>query len=286
LYYQKGINQMAKYELNIGEQTYNLTTDRELNDNEFDIVVSDFVKNNNINIQGQTSKTDPIIQSLNKNVGVIKKELSDAGSKWSVFNLLPEQYNPDNVNKAVERIYKTYKNAEKQGLKLDVSPEVQSIIDNYGDWTHFNISKPILTTDNSHIQKISDIVERKPIKQKLPQEIKNKFKGTIDIYNKNIADIEKQKSDITKQPETSIYKITENNQEKQIKKNELLNILNKRQKDLTTENAKLNNDLNKYISSVQKDLENPTADVIKKQYAILASYKDKTEKELKDLPEL
>ena len=134
---------MAKYKLNIGGQTYNLTTDRELNDNEFDIVVSDFVKNNNINIQGQTSKTDPIIQSLNKNVGVIKKELSDAGSKWSVFNLLPEQYNPDNVNKAVERIYKTYKNAEKQGLKLDVSPEVKSIIDNYGDWTAFNISKPI-----------------------------------------------------------------------------------------------------------------------------------------------
>jgi hypothetical protein len=145
---------------------------------------------------------EPIIQSLNKNVDVIKNELKNAGDKWSVFNLLPEQYNPDNVNKAVERIYKTYKNAEKQGLNLNelVSPEVKSIIDNYGDWTAFNISKPILSTDSSHIEKISDIVERKPIKQKLPQEIKNKFQGTIDIYNKSIQDIEQQKNDINKRP--------------------------------------------------------------------------------------
>jgi len=246
------------------------------------------IQGKDLDISG-TSEIPNISQTennINRNLNIIKKELNQASEKWSFKNFFPEQYNPDKVNTAMDNIYSEYKKAEKQGLNLPKTPELESIIENYGDWLAFNITKPILSSDDTHIEKIKDIVERKPIKQKLPQEIKNKFQGTIDIYNKNIADIEKQKSDIAKQPETAIYKITENNQEKQIKKNELLNILNKRQKDLTTENAKLNNDLNKYISSVQKDLENPTADVIKKQYAILASYKDKTEKELKELPEL
>ena len=285
---------MPKYRLNFNNRVFEINSETDLGTEDFDKIVAD--------LDNQTSKTRPpqhiqgkdldisgtseipnisqIENNINRNLNIIKKELNQASEKWSFKNFFPEQYNPDKVNTAMDNIYSEYKKAEKQGLNLPKTPELESIIENYGDWSAFNITKPILSSDDTHIEKIKDIVERKAKKKSIPAELNKTIQKMVMPFDENINAYETEKQNISAMPEEQQFKTKAG---KIIFKNEYLNQIESRQKEFKKQRDLINNVLNAYITELNKKLVNPTTDEIKKQYAVLSWANDLKKDEIKEL---